>query len=151
MITGADVAEVLGRWWYNYDEGNFDVLRSLLTDDVRFTCRSASGACAYEEFIAADVSGLDAVMAWQTEHRMGSPYPLRHNGTNHHVIERGETSVTFGSYIAVTHMVNGMPALLPAGIVNGRLEVVGGQPLIAEMHVVLDTEDSVIFSERATS
>jgi hypothetical protein len=67
------------------------------------------------------------------------------------VIERGETSATFGSYIAVTHMVNGMPALLPAGIVNGRLELVGGEPRIAEMHVVLDTEDSVLFSERAAS
>lgn len=151
MITQSDVAEVLGRWWYNYDEGNFDVLRSLLTDDTHFTCRSSSGNCSYEEFIRADVRGIDAVMEWQTQHRLASPYPLRHNGTNHHIIERGESTVTFGSYIAVTQMVGGMPALLPAGIVNGRVTSVDGVPKIAEMHVVLDTEDSVTFSDIRTS
>jgi hypothetical protein len=151
MITNADVAEVLGRWWYNYDEGNFDVLRSLLTDDTQFTCRSSSGDCAYEEFIRADVRGVDAVMEWQTQHRLGSPYPLRHNGTNHHIVDRHTDGVTFGSYIAVTQMVNGMPALLPAGIVNGRMTSVDGTVLIAEMHVILDTDDSVVFSERSVS
>jgi hypothetical protein len=148
MITYSDVADVLGRWWVNYDEGHFDVLRSLLTDDTHFTCRSATGECAYEEFIRADVTGIDGVMAWQTQHRLGSPYPLRHSGTNYHIVERGETSSTFSSYLVVTHMVNGAPALLPAGIVNGRVTAVDGVPKIAEMHVVLDTEDSVLFSER---
>ena len=147
MITYSDVAEVMGRWWYNYDEGNFDVLRTLLSDDTHFTCRSSSGECAYEEFIRADVRGIDAVMEWQTQHRLGSPYPLRHNGTNYHLIEKGESTATFGSYIAVTHMVNGMPALLPAGIVRGRVTMRGDEPKISELHVILDTEDSVTLSE----
>lgn len=151
MVTYADVAEVLGCWWYNYDEGNFEVLRSLLSEDTRFTCRSATGKSAYEEFIRADVAGLDAVMEWQIQHRTGSPYPLRHNGTNLHLIDRGEDSATFGSYIVVTHMVNGMPSLLPAGIVNGRVTMVAGAPKIAELNVILDTEDSVLFSDRPSA
>lgn len=147
MVNYADVADVLGRWWYNYDEGNFEVLHGLLTDDVHFTCRSATGTSAYEEFIRADVRGRDAVMAWQIDHRRGSPFPLRHNGTNVHIVERDSDSATFGSYIAVTHMVNGTPALLPAGRVDGRVRAVDGVPLLAEMHVILDTEDSVPFSD----
>lgn len=147
MIVYSDVAELMGRWWYNYDEANFEVLRTLLADDTHFTCRSSSGNCAYEEFIRADIRGVDAVMEWQTQHRLGSPYPLRHNGTNYHLIETGDDTATFGSYIAVTHMVGGMPALLPAGIVNGRITRVHGSPRIHEMHVVLDTDDSVTLSD----
>ena len=148
MITWAEVTELMGRWWVNYDEGNYDVLRSLVATDARFTCRSATGASAYEEFITADVTGSDAFMAWQIDHRDNSPYPLRHNATNLHLVERGEASASFSTYIAVTHMVNGMPALLPAGMVNGRVVREGDELRIAEMHVVLDTEDSVPFNQR---
>ena len=40
MIEPADCTDLLGRWWFNYDEGNFDVLADLLTEDVHFTCRT---------------------------------------------------------------------------------------------------------------
>lgn len=148
MITWGDVVELLGRWWVDYDEGDFDALSAIVSDDARFTCRSATGTSAYEEFITADVTGKDAFMAWQIEHRNGSPYPLRHAGTNLHIVDRSEDSATFRSYITVTHMVNGMPSLLPAGMANGRVVREGGELRIAELNVVLDTEDSVTFSER---
>ena len=93
--------DLVARWWFNYDEGNFNVLEGLLTDDVHFSCRTDSGATDYEEFVRADYRGRDAVMAWQTDHRLHSPYPLRHNGTNVHIVEQRGDEATFASYIAV--------------------------------------------------
>lgn len=148
MITAADVADVVGRWWFNYDEGHFEVLRELLTEDTHFSCRTDTGTTDFEEFVRADVSGRDAVMEWQTAHRTASPYPLRHNGTNLHVVSREGDEATFASYICVTHVVQGMPALLSSAIVNGRVRREGDAVRIAELEVVLDTRSSVTFSER---
>src|SRR5438067_1056943 len=86
VIDPAALADLLGRWWFNYDEGNFDVLTALLTDDVHLTCRTDSDSVAWAEFAKADVAGRDKVMAWQIEHRRNSPYPLRHHGTNVHIV-----------------------------------------------------------------
>ena len=88
MIEPSAIQDLVSRWWFNYDEGNFKVLGGLLTEDVHFSCRTDSGATDYEEFVRADYTGRDAVMAWQTDHREHSPYPLRHNGTNVHVVEQ---------------------------------------------------------------
>src|ERR1700704_4788498 len=101
MIELAQLQNLVGRWWFNYDEGNFKVLEDLLTDDVHFSCRSDSGATDYEEFVRADYDGRDEVMAWQTDHRIRSPYPLRHNGTNVHFVEQRGNEATFASYIFV--------------------------------------------------
>ncbi len=54
MIEPAAVQDLVARWWWNYDEGNFDVLTLLLTDDVHFSCRTDSGTTDYEEFVRAD-------------------------------------------------------------------------------------------------
>ena len=43
VIEPAAVQDLVGRWWWNYDEGNFDVLAGLLTDDVHFSCRTDTG------------------------------------------------------------------------------------------------------------
>ena len=107
MIEPAAVQDLVGRWWWNYDEGNFDVLAGLLTDDVRFSCRTDTGATEYEDFVRCDVTGRDAVMAWQTDHRIDSPYPLRHNGTNVHVVGQRDREAAFASYIFVTQIVEG--------------------------------------------
>jgi hypothetical protein len=144
----AEVQDLVGKWWCNYDEGNFDVLTKLLTDDVHFTCRTDTGATAFEEFVRADLRGRDAVMAWQIEHRNGSPYPLRHNGVNVHIVEQHDDSARFSSYIFVTQIVAGAIAALSTANVHGRVRRVGGAILISELEVVLDTRDSVVFSER---
>ena len=79
MIDSAALANLLGTWWFNYDEGNFDVLSGLLTEDVRFTCRTDTDTVSWAEFARADMSGRETVMVWQTAHRRDSPYPLRHH------------------------------------------------------------------------
>ena len=148
MIEPAAVQDLMGRWWWNYDEGRFDVLTGLLTDDVRFSCRTDTGATAFEDFVRCDVTGRDDVMAWQTEHRLASPYPLRHNGTNVHVVEQRDRGAVFASYIFVTHIVEGAVSNLSTGIVNGEVRIQDGSLRIARLEVVLDTQHSVPLGER---
>ena len=49
-------ADLLSRWWCNYDEGNYAVLAELFTDDVHFSCRTDTGTTDYEEFVRADIA-----------------------------------------------------------------------------------------------
>ena len=146
MIDPALLADLLGKWWFNYDEGNFDVLAGLLTDDVHFTCRTDTDSVAWAEFARADLSGRDAVMEWQTEHRRNSPYPLRHNGTNAHIVQQLGDEASFAAYIHVTHVVNESPASIPGGVVRGRVRRERDGLRIAELAIVLDTTDSDVFS-----
>ena len=143
MVDVADVIDLVGRWWFNYDHGQFDVMESLLTDDVHFSCRTSSGATAFEEFVRSDNRGRDEVMAWQREHRLDSPYPLRHMGVNVHITGERDGDVTFASYIFVTQIVAGAVSPLSTAIVNGSARRVGDALRLSEVEVVLDTEDSV--------
>jgi hypothetical protein len=147
MIEAAAVQDLVARWWWNYDEGNFDVLASLLTEDAHFSCRTDSGTTDYEEFVRVDVTGRDAVMAWQTDHRLNSPYPLRHNGTNVHIVEQRDDEATFSSYIFVSQIAGGVSPLSTA-IVNGRVRRQGDALRLAKLEVVLDTRESVLFRDR---
>jgi hypothetical protein len=140
-IDIAAVQELVGRWWWNYDQGNFDVLASLLTDDMHFTCRTDTGSTDYEEFVRANLRGRDEVMAWQREHRLDSPYPLRHNGTNVHITARRADEADFSSYIYVTQIVEGV-ANLSTAIVTGSVRLGSGGLELAALHVVLDTMPS---------
>jgi hypothetical protein len=148
VIEPTTVQDLIGRWWWNYDEGRFDVLAGLLADDVRFICRTDTGATAFEDFVRCDVTGRDDVMAWQTEHRLGSPYPLRHHGTNVHVVEQRDGEAAFASYIFVTQIVEGAVANLSTGIVTGEVRSQDGSLRITRLEVVLDTQHSVPFGER---
>jgi hypothetical protein len=148
MIEPAAIQDLVGRWWWNYDQGNFDVLANLLASDMRFSCRTDTGTTDFEEFVRADITGRDAVMAWQTDHRINSPYPLRHNGTSIHLVEQGADGATFASYIFVTHIVDGSVANLSSGIVNGAVRIEDGALRIARLDVVLDTMHSVPFRDR---
>jgi hypothetical protein len=147
MIEPAAVQDVVARWWWNYDEGNFKVLDELLTEDVHFSCRTDSGTTDYEEFVRADFRGRDAVMEWQTDHRLNSPYPLRHNGTNVHIVEQRGDEAAFASYIFVSQIVGGVSPLSTA-IVNGVVRRVGDSLRLAELEVVLDTMESKPFRDR---
>lgn len=147
MIEPAELQDLLARWWWNYDEGHFDVLRELLCEDAHFTCRTDSGATDYEEFVRADFSGRDEVMAWQTDHRRSSPYPLRHHGTDVHLVARQGDEASFASYLFVTQIIGGV-APLSTAIVTGRVRREDRGLRIAELDVVLDTMESVPFDER---
>ena len=146
MIEPAAVADLLGKWWFNYDEGHFDVLHELLTEDAHFTCRTDTDTVAWAEFARADMRGRDTVMHRQTEHRRASPYPLRHHGTNIHVVGQHGDEATFASYIHVTQVVDESPASIPGGIVTGAVRREGTELRIAAMAVVLDTMTSDLFS-----
>ena len=147
MIEPAQVQELVARWWWNYDEGNFDVLASLLTDDAHFSCRTDTGTTDYEEFVRADLTGRDAVMGWQTDHRLNSPYPLRHNGSNVHVVAENGEEASFRSYILVTAIEGGV-VVQSTALVSGRVRRDGETLLLAELEVVLDTNESVLFRDR---
>jgi hypothetical protein len=147
VIESAAVQDLVGKWWWNYDQGNFAVLAGLLTEDAHFTCRTDSGTTDYEEFVRADHSGRDAVMAWQTDHRLHSPYPLRHNGTNVHIVEQRGEAARFSSYIFVSQIAGGVSPLSTA-IVTGVVRQEGDALRLAELEVVLDTMDSTPFLDR---
>jgi hypothetical protein len=148
VIDAASLHELIGRWWWNYDEGNFEAFREFFACDAHFTCRTDTGATDYEEFVRADVRGRDAVVAWQVEHRTNSPYPLRHNGTNVHLVDVRGDEADFASYILVTQIAAGVSPLSTA-LVTGTIRMEGGALRIAALHVVLDTMESVVFSERS--
>lgn len=148
MVDVSAVRNLLASWWFDYDQGNFDVFPEYFTAAVRFSCRSDSGATAFEEFVTADVAGRDAVVAWQIDHRRNSPYPLRHNGTNVHVTKGDGNSAEFRSYIFVTHIVSGAVTNLSSGLCLGNVREEDGRLRLAELRIVLDFTDSELFGAK---
>jgi hypothetical protein len=142
----SSVQNLVASWWFEYDQGNFDVWSSYLTADARFTCRTDSGKTDFEEFVTAEVNGRDALLAWQEDHRRNSPYALRHNGTNLHVTTVSDTETTFRSYLFVTHIVEGAVASLSSGLCLGKVREEDGVPKLAELRVILDFTSSELFS-----
>ena len=151
MIEPAVLQNLIGRWWWSYDEGRFDFLESHLTDDAHFVCRTDTGHAEWEDLVRADLRGRDAFMDWQAQHRLDSPYPLRHNGANVHIVEQRDNEATFACYIHVTHIVDGQVAHLPGGMVNGAVRMVDGELRICELEVVLDTINSGLFKDMRES
>ena len=139
--------ETIARWWFNYDEGNLDVLESLLVEDCHLTSRTETGQHPYEEFIRADFQGRAAAMAWTKDHRRHSPYPLRHNGVNVHVVaERGD-EIDLESYLFVTQIVERKPSTLSSGIVRWTLVRTGDGYRVKRKEVVLDSIESAPFEQ----
>lgn len=147
MIPLDDVQNILAGWWFDYDQGNFDTFSEYFTSDAHFSCRSDSGKTAFEEFITADVSGRDEVVAWQIDHRSNSPYPLRHNGCNVNVISADEHAASFRSYIFVTHVAGGSVVPMASGLCLGSVRHEDGTLRLADLRVVLDFTDSRLFTE----
>ena len=142
MIQPADVQQLMNHWWFAYDNALFDEWEQLWTSDPHFSCRSDTGATAFEEFVTADARGYDAVIAWQTDHRLHSPHPLRHGAENVHVLNATDTRAEFRSYIRVSQIVEGKVSHLSTAIVHGSVAIEDGALGIADLNVVLDTEDS---------
>jgi hypothetical protein len=147
VISLDEVQNIIASWWFDYDQGRFDTFAGYFTADAHFSCRSDSGQTDFEEFVTADVSGRDEVVAWQIDHRSNSPYPLRHNGTNVHLTERDEQSAAFRSYIFVTQVVAGSVAPLASGLCLGSVRYEKGVLRLADLGVVLDFSDSRLFAE----
>lgn len=137
--------ELIHRWWFNYDEGNLGVLRDLLAEDCRLISRTELGNHPFEEFIRSDNEGRDQVMAWTADHRRNSPYPLRHNASNIHVVaERGD-EIDLESYLFVTQIVDRTPSPLSSGIVHITLVMTADGYRIRHKDVVLDSIESAPF------
>lgn len=145
------VQNLIASWWFDYDQGNFDAWSDYFTADTHFSCRSDSGKTEFEEFIRADVSGRDEVLAWQTQHRKDSPYPLRHNGTNVHITGCRGGVVDFRSYLFVTQIVGGAVTNLASGQCVGAVRIEDGKARIADLRVILDFTNSELFSEATRS
>lgn len=146
MTDLAAVQNLVAAWWFDYDQGNFEAWPQYFTADAHFTCRSDSGKTAFEEFVRADVSGRDDVLAWQIDHRKNSPYPLRHNGTNVHVTSTSDGEASFRSYLFVTQIVEGGVSNLASGLCLGRAREEDGKLKLAELRVILDFTNSELFS-----
>jgi hypothetical protein len=136
-----EALDLINRWWFAYDECRFDVLAGLVTADVGHSSRTDTGNHPFEDFIRVVETGRDPVIAHLREHRAGSPYPLRHNATNVHIVdERGE-EVEVASYLFVTNIVDGTPSALSSGICTFTVR---REPddlcRLAQLDVVLDFE-----------
>jgi SnoaL-like domain len=147
MVDLSAVQNLIAGWWFDYDQGNFEAWPGYFTADARFSCRSDSGRAPYEDFIRADLTGRDRVLAWQTDHRCNSPYPLRHNATDIHVTASRPGEADFRSYIFVTQIVAGAVSNLSTGLCLGTArEEDDGSVRLADLRIVLDTTDSEVFT-----
>ena len=146
--TAAEIGDLLARWWYRYDEGRIDELKDYLTGDATFRVRTDTGTTDYEDFVRTDLTGPDEICAWQAEHRASSPYPLRHMTTNVGVEATDGDASTFTSYLHVTHVVRGLPAPVPGGVVHGTVRRTDAGLRLSAFELVLDTQDSVPLKER---
>jgi len=143
-----DAAQLLARWWWAYDAGEFDEMTELLDEDVHFQCRTDTGTTSFEEFVRAEGRGREKVMRWQTQHRLDSPYPLRHNITNFHLVGGDGDEVRFRHYLSVTQVKDVFPTPVPGGVVEGAVRLQSnGALVLSDLVVVLDTMDSVTLRE----
>ena len=139
--------ELVHQWWFNYDEGNFDALERMLSDDCHLSSRTELGTHPHEAFIRSDSRGRDSALAWTKDHRRHSPYPLRHNASNVHVVaERGD-EIDLESYLFVTQIVDRRPSTLSSGLVHFTLVREPDGYRIRRKDVVLDSIASQPFEQ----
>ncbi|NEW69429.1 nuclear transport factor 2 family protein [Streptomyces rhizosphaericus] len=147
MLDRLAVHELIHRWWFAFDEGQFDVWPELLTEDVHITSRSDTGNSPYEEFIASDNRGREQVIAWQRQHREAAGYPLRHNASNIHIERIDGDDISVVSYMYATNITDGQVTPIAGGVVRCVVRSDGAAYRLAELHIVLDTH-AVAFTER---
>lgn len=131
--------ELVHRYWFHYDEGHLDVIEGLLLEECHVTSRTETGQHPFEEFIASDNQGREAAMAWTRDHRMHSPYPLRHNATNVFVVAERGNELDVESYLFVTQIVDQKPSPLSSGIVHWTLVLTDDGYKVRSKDVVLDS------------
>ena len=147
MIDGFRAVDTLNRWYVNYDEGRFDVLEQLVTDDADFSSRSDTGKHPLEASFRCHVVGRGAALAWTREHRLKSPYPLRHNIMNAYLAATRADEIDLEAYMFVTTIVDGRPYPMSSGLCRVTVRSSGDEYRLAAKHVVLDTLLSVPFRE----
>lgn len=150
-ISPGELQEFVAGFWHHYDEWNAEEIAARLADGVHYTGRSDTGASPFEDMLHADLRGRDETMAWLTEHRTQSPYPLRHNSTN--VVRTGRDGDVTNArcYIFVTVTSNSVPVPASSGIVNFAVTPGPAGLQFTSLDVVLDTQDSAIFGSLSSA
>jgi len=146
-IALPEVQEFIARFWYHYDQGQFDVLATYIAGEMEYLSRSDSGSCPFEDLLAAELHGGAETLAWLSKHRDENPYPLRHHATN--VFRTGTdgdvTNVRF--YLYVNQVTNNVPFDVSSGVADVGIRRAGDHLVLTSMTVVLDAEDSIPFAE----
>lgn len=145
-ISLGELQEFIAAFWHHYDEWNAGEIASRFADDIHYTTRSDTGASPFEDMLRADLQGRDETMAWLTEHRNQSPYPLRHNSTNIFRTGRDGDVTTGRCYLFVTMVANLVPVPASSGVVDFAVTRGPAGLQFTSLDVVLDTQDSAIRS-----
>lgn len=146
-ISFSEVQEFFGEFWFHYDSGHYDQLAVRFAEDARYISRSESGASPFEDVLAADLTGRDTIIGWLTEHREGSPYPLRHNGTNIHRTGTDGDVTHVRSYIFVTQVANHVPFAVSSGVLETGLRRGAHGLEFTKFDLIMDTDNSIPFAE----
>jgi hypothetical protein len=148
-ITLPELQESIGNFWYHYDEAHYDELAACYAEDVQYLTRSDSGASPFEELMSPTLRGRDSVMNWLSAHREQSPYPLRHHATNVHRAGTDGDITRVRFYLLVNQISDYVPFAVSSGVVEVGVRHGPNGLEFSEMEVVLDTQNSVLLSERA--
>jgi hypothetical protein len=142
-----ELQEFIAGFWFHYDEANYEELTVRYAEDVHYVTRSDSGSSPFEELMSPELHGRDAVMAWLSEHRKQSPYPLRHHATNVHRTGTDGDTTCARFYIFVNQVANFVPFAVSSGVANVGVRRVARGLEFTEMDIILDTSNSVLLSE----
>lgn len=142
-ISLTELQNFVGEFWYHYDQADYPQMGAAFADDAVYLSRSDSGACPFEEALAADLSTAAAIVPWLTEHRQSSPYPLRHHATNLHVIGT-DGDITYARfYLFVNQVTNFVPFAVSSGVTEVGVRRGGSSGLqFTKMSVILDATNS---------
>src|ERR1700712_974178 len=146
-ISLPEVQEFVAGFWFHYDQGHFDELATRIGDEMEYLSRSDSGACPFEELLAAELHGGADTLAWLTAHRLENPYPLRHHATNvfRTGADGGVTTARF--YLYVNQVTNNVPFDVSSGVVDVGIRRGDRGLVFTSMSVVLDAEGSIPLAE----
>ncbi len=145
-ITLPELQEFIAGFWYHYDEAHYGELAARYAEDVHYLTRSDSGASPFEELMSPELRGREAVMAWLSEHRQQSPYPLRHHATDIHRVGTDGDVTRARFYISVNTIANFVPFAVSSGVVTVGVRRSPNGLAFTEMEVILDTQNSVLLS-----
>jgi hypothetical protein len=148
-ISLSELQEFVAQFWFHYDEANYAELAASYADDAHYSSRSDSGASPFEALLTADLRGREQVVAWLTDHRAQSPYPLRHHGTNLFRTGTAGDVTNARFYLFVNQITDYVPFAVSSGIVDIGVRRGPGGLQFTKMQVVLDTTNSVLLSEVA--
>lgn len=150
-ITLSELQEFIAGFWYHYDQGHFDELAVRIAAEMEYLSRSDSGACPFEELLAAELHGGAQTLAWLTAHRNENPYPLRHHATN--IFRTGTDGAVTNArfYLFVNQVTNAVPFAVSSGVVDVGVRRGADGLVFTSMKVVLDAEDSVLFADYSSA